>query len=216
MKFKNTPPDGGSYEKPPKGKYLGVIVGFANLGVQPGSGQYPAKQQVMIRCELHKRKGPSVDSAGFVHTVTMLFGATVRGENSKLRKALEAFGVPVPEGGEVESRDWLGKAAWLDVDHTKDGKHATVTAISKLDPEDDVVPEAKLTFEHWEGAPDEGDCPRWCAWAVARSTDLNHRAPEYAGGKAAANGEGAVGRPAPAEAAVASATDDDDDDFIPF
>jgi hypothetical protein len=186
MKFDNTPTsDGGSYEKPEPGKYLGILVGFSFVGIQPGNGQYAPRPQVMLRWELHKRKGPSIDSKNFVHTVTASFGATVRGENSKLRKTLAAHGVDIPEGGSSESCEWLGKAAWLDIELSDDRKYINVVNVSRYDPvEDDLVkPEQVLDSISWEGAPDEKLCPSWAAWAVARSTDLSDRAPKFAGGK---------------------------------
>ena len=183
MKFDNTPTsDGGSYEKPAPGKYLGVLVGFCYVGIQPGNGQYSPRAQVMLRWELHKRKGPSKDSKGFVHTQTATFGATVRGENSKLRKALEAHGIDIPEGGQTQSEDWLGKAAWLDLELSDNEKYVNVGNISKLDPDDDTAPAPELPFEHWAGEPNEGLCPSWAAWAVSKSTDLKDRAPAWAGG----------------------------------
>lgn len=202
MKFDNTPTnDGGSYEKPKPGKYIGVLVGFAFVGTQPG-GQYGPKKKCLLRWELHKRKGPSRDSKNFVHTVTQSFGATVRGENSMLKKCLESHGVAVGEGGSTDSHEWLGKAAWLDLEEGEK-QYVNVVGVSKLDPDDDAVPKNELPFEHWE--PDDGTkCPQWAAWAVARSTDYAHLAPEKAGKPA----EAAVG------AGVGAARGDDDD--IPF
>lgn len=205
MKFENTPKsDGGSYEKPKPGKYLGVLVGFAYCGTQPG-GKFGPKPKVMLRWELHKRKGPSVDSKGFVHTITQTFGATIRGDGSLLRQCLEAHGIAMPEGSSSESRDWFGHGAWLDVEWSADEKYANVTGISRLDPEDDEMPEKKLHFEHWEGEAD-GRVPDWASWAVARSTDLAHLAPKR-DAKPASNGT-------PVGAGVGATADDDSD--IPF
>lgn len=174
MKFENTPSGGGdSYEKPKPGKYIGVLVGFSYIGTQPG-GQYGPKPKVMLRWELHKRKGPSLDSKEFIHTTTQRFGATVRGENSMLAKALVAHGIPVNEGEETESREWLGRAAWLDLEESDDGKYVNVKTISKLDPEDDQAPKQVLPSEHWddEDAAKGTKPPQWAAWAIGKSTDL--------------------------------------------
>jgi hypothetical protein len=207
MKFENTPKsDGGSYEKPKPGKYLGILVGFAYVGTH-GGGQFGPKAKVMLRWELHKRKGPSLDSKNFIHTVTANFGATVRGDNSLLRKCLEAHGIALPEGAGTDSHDWLGHGAWLDLDESADGKWINVAGVSRLDPEDDELPPKQLHFEHWE--PDDGTPPPpWANWAVARSTDLAHLAIEKQskGSPPAANG-------APAPAAVGASVTDDD---IPF
>lgn len=228
MQFENTPGGGSgdSYEKPKPGKYLGVLVGFAFIGTQPG-GQYGPKPKVMLRWELHKRKGPSIDSKGFIHTIAQRFGATVRGENSLLRKALEAHGVNVAEGQTTASHDWLGHAAWLDIEEETgdNGKeYVNVKAISRLDPDDDEIPARVLPLEHWDDsdAVVGFECPEWAAWAVAKSTDLSDLAPKFAGGggkgkkrtvparEPAANGA-AVGA-----AVGATTTDADQGDDIPF
>ncbi len=176
MKFDNKATfDGGSYEKPDEGKYMGVLVGFAYCGIQPG-GTFGAKPKIMLRWELHKRRGPSKDSKGFFHTVSQTYGATVRGENSLLKKALLAHGIDVAEGATTDSKEWLGHCAWLDIEHSDDGKYANVSGISRLDPQDDEIPARVLTLEHWEPDMDSAP-PSWCHWAIARSQDLSHRAP---------------------------------------
>jgi hypothetical protein len=170
MKFKNTPSsDGGSYETPKPGKYIGLLVGFAFVGTH--NGQYGPKEKVLLRWELHKRTAPSRDSKANVHTVTQMFGATINGDGSLLKKALEAHGIDIPEGIEIESRDWLGRAAWLDLELSDDQRWANVKGISKLDPVDDKIPRNVLHLEHWEGEPD-GPPPSWADWAIRRSQDL--------------------------------------------
>lgn len=198
MKFTNEPLDGGSYEKPKPGKYIGVLVGFAYVGTQPG-GQFAARPKVALRWELHKRRGPSVDSQGNIHTIVNSYSATIRGENSTLRKVLEAHGITIPEGGSTDSRDWLGHAAWLDLEESKDSRWVNVASVSRLDPDDDPQPTNTLHLEEWE--PDCGKAPpSWCNWLVARSSDLAHLATKK-----------------PAAAAVAApATADDFDATIPF
>ena len=202
MKFENTPGGSGeSYEKPKAGKYLGVLTGFAYLGTQPG-GQYGPKPKVMLHWTLFKRKGPSVDTKGYQHTITQRFGATVRGENSMLRKALEAHGIDVAEGQATSSQEWLGKTAWLDLEEVKgdNGKEYTnVAAISRLDPEDDEPPVCDVAHEHWDDADAAAgvQCPDWAAWAVAKSTDLSDLAPTHAGG-------GGKGKPRPRTSGSAS------------
>jgi hypothetical protein len=202
MEFENSPSgDGGSYEKPKAGKYIGVLVGFAYVGTHTG-GQYGPKPKVLLRWELHKRKGPSLDSQGYPHTITSRYSATIRGDNSLLRKALAAHGINVAEGEKTDSRDWLGKAAWIDVEWSDDDKYANVVGVSPLDPEDDEVPERKLATEHWEPA-DGTPPPGWARWAVGRSTDLAHLVKD-------GNGKASGG---PVPAGVGAGGDDDD---IPF
>ena len=207
MKFDNTPPDGGSYEKPKPGKYLGVLIGFCYVGTQPG-GKFDPKPKVMLRWELHKRKGPSLDSQNYIHTATQTYGATVRGDKSALRKVLEAHGIAIPEGGTVDSKDWLGKTAWLDLEESDDKKYINVMGVSRLDPDEDVAPKPISTFQHWEPS-DEGLCPGWAAWAVGRSTDLASRAPVFTRKDTLDD----TGKRQLAGAGVAAV---DDDDSVPF
>src|SRR6185437_4937930 len=91
-------------------------------------------------------------------------------------KTLEAHGLVIPEGGKTDSTDWLGKAAYLDLELSEDEKYINVKGVSKLDPEEDTAPTQILPNEHWEGA-DGTLCPSWASWAVAKSTDLSHYAP---------------------------------------
>lgn len=176
MKFENTAPDGSSYQKPKPGKYLGVVIGFAYVGTQP-AGTYKATPKVMVRWELHKVKGPSLDESGYIHTSSQTYGATVRGDKSNFRKVVEAHGIPVPEGGSFDSHSLLGKCAWLNLEESDDKKYVNVMNVTKLDPEDDTAPTpVTQVFSHWEPS-DEGLCPDWAGWAVGRSLDLAHRAP---------------------------------------
>jgi hypothetical protein len=163
----------------------------------------------MLRWELHKRKGPSVDSAGHVHTITQTFSATVRGDQSLLRKCLEAHLIDIPEGGVTDSTRWLGHAAWIDVGWSDDEKYANVEGFSRLDEEEDALPTKQLHFEHWE--PEDAGAgkspPQWAGWAIARSSDLAHLAAKKPGAPAA------NGTPARATAPVGAPADVDD---IPF
>jgi hypothetical protein len=200
MKFENPKSDGGSYEKPKEGKYIGLLIGFCYVGRQDG-GQYGSKEKVLLRWELHKRNAPSRDSKAHIHTVTSMFGATIRGDQSLLKKALEAHGINLPEGTETNSRDWLGRGAWLDLKLSDDQKYINVVDISRLDPDDDTLPTKQLHFEHWEGEQD-GTPPSWAHWAIGRSQDLSHLAPE----KSKANS-----KPQPAPVRAAKSNDDDTD-----
>lgn len=174
MRFENraTINDGGSYERPKPGKYLGVLIGFADVGTQP-STNYDAKRKVMLRWELHKRSGPSRDNDGNVHTITNMYGATITGKNSLLRKCLEAHGISIPEGKSTDSREWLGNCAWLDLAESPDGKWINIASVSRLDPDEDVAPHTEIDLENWERDSDVPP-PPWCHWAIARSTDLGH------------------------------------------
>lgn len=211
MRLTNTPTgDGGSYEKPKPGKYIGVLVGFADVGTQPG-GLYDPKPAVLLRWELHKRRGPSLDSAGHPHTITQKYGATIRGQNSRLKAALAAHGIEIGPNESTDSHDWLGKAAWLDLEPSEDQKYINVGGLSKLDPDDDAVPNPSIPLEHWEGADAEPP-PAWTHFWIGRSTDLAHRLP----GGVAPSGGGSTRNGSASAVPVGAPAAGDDDDPIPF
>ena len=179
MKLDTTSGSGGkdSFEKPEPGTYLGVLVGFCFLGIQPGNGKYAPRPQAMLRWELHTKDGPYLDAEGRIHASTATYGATLRSSNdgthSYLRDVIEAHGIEIPEGPQAETREWLGKVAVVKVDTNSSG-YTNVTAVWK--PKSDHTVARVLPDEHWEGAEQEGMCPGWASGMVARSTDLAHRA----------------------------------------
>lgn len=172
MQFKVTEGgSGGSYEKPAPGRYLGVLVGFADLGTQ--ETKFGEKRQVMLRWELHKRKGPSVDSQGHPHTITARYTASLDAKSS-LRPVVESHVGRLTNGKNVVSQDWLGHAVQLVLEESIDGKYVNVTSVSRLDPEEDLAPKQILGVEHWE-ITDKPPPPVWCAWIVQKSKEFQDR-----------------------------------------
>lgn len=172
MQFKVTEGgSGGSYEKPAPGRYLGILIGFADLGTQ--ETKFGEKRQVMLRWELHKRKGPSVDSQGNPHTITARYTASLDAKSS-LRPVVEAHMGRLTNGKNALSQDWLGHTALLVVEESIDGKYVNVTSISRMDPEEDEEPRQILAVEHWE-IGDPSQPPPWCAWVVQKSKEFQHR-----------------------------------------
>lgn len=192
MKFKaSTGGDGGSYEKPKPGNYTGILIGIADIGTHVG--QFGAKRKICLRWELHKRKGPSLDSAGFVHTIRAMYNQSFDVKSS-LRAVIEAHIGKTKDGDELDAREWLGTAAKLVLQETDDKKYVNVATVAPLDPEEDEKPDQLEKDTFWEG-PKDGPPPNWCKDMIERSTDLGAAL-------------------APAGAAKGAAADDDDD--IPF
>jgi hypothetical protein len=190
--------DGGSYEKPKPGRYTGVLVGVAVIGTHEG-GQYGPKAKIMLRWELHKRKGPVVDTEGNPMTIDQRYNQSFA-DRSTLRPVVEAHMGPIADGQTVRSQDWLGKSAILNL--VENGKYINVETVAALDPEEDEAPKPALKLEHWEPA-DDTPCPSWAKFWWEKSTD-------FAGKKGS---EARNGR-APAMATAGGGGEDDDD--IPF
>lgn len=185
----------GSYEKPKPGSYYGILIGFADLGSH--TGQYGTKRRVMLRWELHRRRGPALDSNGEVLTTTAIYNASFD-VKSTLRAVVEAHTGQYQDGAKVRSVDWLDRPARLALKESDDGKYVNVDAVTPLDPEEDEVPTRRGEVEHWEMGQDD-EPPAWCKWMVVRSAEWKGR-----------NGQGDD-----ATRATAVAVGGDDDD-IPF
>lgn len=159
---------GGSYEKPKPGTYTGVLIGIADLGTQPG-GQYGPKRKIMLRWELHKRKGPQLDSAGNILTITSRYNQSFDVKSS-LRPVVEAHTGPIRDGEKTSSKEWLGKSAKLLLKESEDQKYVNVASVTPLDPEEDEVPTQVETIEHWEMS-DLTNPPGWAKYAVEQSPE---------------------------------------------
>jgi hypothetical protein len=195
MDFTASSGGGGSYEKPKPGNYTGILIGFCDIGTH--EGQFGAKRRVMLRWELHKRKGPSLDSGGNTHTTTAMYNQSFDAKSS-LRPVVEAHIGPVKDGDGSSSRDWLGKTAKLVLKESEDGKYINVDAVTPLDPEEDEAPEQREVSVHWE-IGDSDRPPLWAKHMVERSREWKQ-------------GQGGGGNGAPALAGAASGKDED----IPF
>jgi hypothetical protein len=185
---------GGSYEKPKPGSYYGVLVGFAEVGTH--DSQFGAKQKVMLRWELHRRKGPVLDEAGGILTTIQTYNQSFDVKSS-LRSVIEAHIGPVEDGRKVSSRDWLGKSARLVLKESTDKKYVNVETVTPLDPEEDEAPKQVEASEHWE-MKDDALAPPWCKWKVERSQEW-----EQVHGKAPAKN----GTPAMAGAGIGTGDD---------
>lgn len=185
---------GGSYERPKPGNYTGVLIGFSDMGTH--SGQYGMKRRVMLRWELHKKKGPVLDAEGNVLTTTAMYNASFDVKSS-LRPVIEAHVGEIKDGDRSSSKDWLGHAAKLILKESDDGKYTNVDKVFPLDPEEDETPKRIEALEHWE-LEDGTPPPKWVKYMLERSEEWKRT-----------NAKAKV----PVGAGVGS---DDDEDRVPF
>lgn len=172
MQFKVTEGgSGGSYEKPAPGRYKGISVGFADLGTQ--ETKFGVKRQVMLRWELHKKKGPVLDSQGNILTITARYTASLD-QKSSLRPVVECHVGRLVNGRNSMSNDWMGRCVYLSLEESIDGKYVNVASVTRFDPEEDEQPQQVLPVEHWEIA-DGTQPPGWCAWVVQKSKEWQSR-----------------------------------------
>lgn len=157
--------DGGAYEVPAAGSYIGRCVTVAAVGLQPGYQGAAAKQQIVIEYELHKRKGPAVDSQGRIHKVAKIvtLSANIDANLVAIAGAMrgkkysedELRGIKAEGGLDIEHL--LGGVARVQVEHNN-GK-AKVGAITPVDPEEDTIPSAVSDEIYWD--PTLGsECPK--------------------------------------------------------
>ena len=176
FKASNSTGSGDSYEKPAPGTYTGVLQGFAGCGTHADSfNEGKSKKRCMLRWELHKRRGPSVDSQGRIHTVTCAFTASLH-EKAKLRQIVEAHIGVMRNDDRTTSQEWLGKPVKLTIRDSDDGNYANVFSASPFDAEEEECqpPDRELPSEHWEIDKDGRDgvpCPRWAEWLASRSKE---------------------------------------------
>lgn len=161
----------GSYQPPPLGpdgrkKYCAVLIGFYYIGTQPSTEFKPAKQvhlewQLFVRDPSDRSKlVPSLDEKGFAHTIGQRLTATL-GEGSHLRTVvgnLSGIG-RLADGVKTDSREWLGRAAVLDLvqngDYVNVERSKSSCGVSYLDLENSGIsayPAPTLAFEHWDDA----------------------------------------------------------------
>ncbi len=116
------------FEIVPAGNHVGICNAVIDLGIQPGSGQYPApKHQVYVRFELpteritYQKDGKDIDgpmSIGRSFTASM-------SEKANLRKFVESwFGKKFPTdeaAAEFDFKSILGRKCLLNITHTEKG-----------------------------------------------------------------------------------------------
>ncbi len=203
--------EGPAREVPPAGNYLGVCNGVYMLGTQPGyQGQAP-RQQVMLTFELHKRRGPVLDTQGRVFEASdiMNFTANIKSTLVDFAGALrgrsytEAELDEVKQAGGFDVEELLGQSCRLTIAHKPkaDGSvRDTIASRAPLDPDDDEKPKSETDEVYWDWS--QGiECPKRISWFWARAAENPGRVDS-------------AGFPAvnvPAGAAVAN-----DDSSIPF
>jgi hypothetical protein len=131
---------GGDFEIVPSGNHIAICNAIVDLGLQPGSGQYPEpKRQVYVRFELpterikYKKDGADLEgpmSIGRSFTASM-------SEKANLRKFIESwFGKKFPTDATAADFDLfnlLGRKCLLNVTHT-DKAAKTYANISNATP----------------------------------------------------------------------------------
>jgi hypothetical protein len=121
----------------------------------------PPKMQVMLAFELHKRRGPALDSQGNVltanailnficHIGSMLidFAGCLRGEPYDERELDD-----LEKAGGLDVEELLGRACRLEIVHEKrsDGRiKDKIRSVSRLDPDDDKEPEPHTDLVYWD------------------------------------------------------------------
>lgn len=131
---------GGDFKRLSAGSHVAVCNMVADLGVQPGSGQYPEpKRQVLIRWEVpeerveYEKDGQSYEGP---MTISRTFTASMN-EKATLRKTLENWRgrkFTDEEAGAFDVSSILGKPCLLSVSETVKGEntYANVSGVSPL------------------------------------------------------------------------------------
>lgn len=124
----------------PAGNHVGICNGVIDLGMQPGSGMYPApKPQVYVRFEL---PGEQIEYQKDGKTITgpMSIGTTMTAsmsEKANLRKLIESwFGKKFPTdeaAADFDMKNLLGKRCLLNVTHSEKN-NKTYANISNATP----------------------------------------------------------------------------------
>jgi hypothetical protein len=131
---------GGDFKRLPSGTHRAVCNMVADLGIQPGSGMYPApKRQVVIRWECpdertEYKKGDEMMEGPL--TISRTFTASMN-EKAGLRKVLEGWRgrkFTDDEAAHFDVSTILGKACLLSVSETEKGgeTYANVSTVSPL------------------------------------------------------------------------------------
>lgn len=148
---------GGDFKGVPAGSHIAVCDIVADIGIQPGSGMYPApKHQVYIRFEIPEERvkyvkdgkemeGPAV--IGNCYTASM-------SEKANLRKSLESWRGKRFTDEEAETFDVsaiLGRACMLTVIEKEvgDKTYSNIASINPL-PKGMPAPKAELTLLYYD------------------------------------------------------------------
>lgn len=141
---------GGDFKQVPAGTHIAVCHLVADMGMQPGSGQYPdPKHQIYFRFEVpgervqYERDGKQLEGP---RTIGQFFTASMNAK-AKLRHSIEGWysrKFTDDEAAAFDVSQTLGKACMLTVVETnKDGKsYSNIVSISAL-PKGIEVPKAE-------------------------------------------------------------------------
>lgn len=191
-------------EMPPAGNYLAVCNGVYMLGTQPGYNGGDAKLQVMLSFELHKRRGPVLDSQGriFEASAIMNFAANEKSTLMDYAGALRGQAYTedelkrMKEDGGFDAETLLGLACRLEIEHKPkaDGTlKDKIKSVSRLDPDDDQAPKSYGDEVYWDWTVGR-ECPKRIAYFWDRAAENPEkggnaqRAASFAGAGALSSG----------------------------
>lgn len=161
---------GGDFKRAPSGSHIAVCNMVADVGLQPGSQQYPSpKRKLYLRFEIpgerveYEKDGKQVEgplTIGSFYTASM-------NEKATLRKHLEGWRGKGFSDAEAELFDiskLLGKACMLNVIETESGgkTYSNIAGIGKL-PKGIPEPQAENPLLYFADDDDSkfGQLPKW-------------------------------------------------------
>ena len=162
---------GGDFKRAPSGSHIAVCNLVADVGLQPGSQQYPApKRKIYVRFEIpaerveYEKDGKQIEgplTIGSFYTASM-------NEKATLRKHLEGWRGKAFSDDEAAAFDvakLLGQACMLSVIESDHGgkTYSNISGIGKL-PRGMPTPEAEnplLYFDSDSGQAEYEALPKW-------------------------------------------------------
>jgi hypothetical protein len=119
---------GGDFVKAPEGTHLAICTLIADVGLQPGSGQFPdPKVKIYMRWEIPAER-VEIDGKDLPQIIYNNYTASM-GSKANLRKAVESWRGKAMTDSEAELfdvRKLLGQTCMLQVVHSPDGQYANV------------------------------------------------------------------------------------------
>jgi len=135
---------GGDFKTVPAGSHMAVCTQLVDIGLQPGSGQYPApKHKIILRFEIPAER-VEVDGKDMPAVISQRFTASMS-EKSNLRALIQSWSGKKFSDAEAEEFDierLVGKSAMLTVIHSERGGK-TYADIKGIGPLPKGVPEVK-------------------------------------------------------------------------
>lgn len=192
MKTQVTGGDGKGREMPPAGTYIAICNGVYLIGTQPGYNGGPDKPQLMLSFELHKRKGPARDTAGRILEASEIMNNVANTKSTLIEKFAgplrgksytDSEMADIKKAGGFDPESLLGQACKIEIEHVVNGAGKLkdkIKSVSKIDPEDDVVPDAETDEVYWDYTL-EGECPKRVAFFWARALENPDRPNQLAG-----------------------------------